>query len=250
MIEFLQQAQKDPSILTSEPYSSADGQKLGTKIQHGIAFLKRGGGSVEIEKGPAAPKTFKEVAVSKISPDATAEQVRKAAGKFAAETRKPEGKPTTTKIQAGIIQKWLDDKTLSSKEQKIIDKFSASSRKSPEEVKADTVARIQGKVDSFKSLMDRDPFPAEKRAMIINDPYGILAPEDVEGVVTPTDVLRGAAEATKAKTGEIGMDQDDQLVVESLATFFPADQFKGETKTDSKTGRDYKSNGVEWFRVK
>lgn len=69
-------------------------------------------------------------------------------------------------------------------------------RETPEETGSKVKARLFAKVQAFRELMGREPTPQEKRAMMINDPYGILGGgEDGGGMPTaPT------APKTKGKT--------------------------------------------------
>jgi len=47
-------------------------------------------------------------------------------------------------------------------------------RETPQETGSKVKARLFAKVQAFRELMGREPTPQEKRAMMINDPYGIL----------------------------------------------------------------------------
>lgn len=59
-------------------------------------------------------------------------------------------------------------------------------RESAEETGEKVKARLFAKVQAFEALMGRKPTQQEKRAMMINDPYGILGGgEEVEGTTTP-----------------------------------------------------------------
>jgi hypothetical protein len=64
-------------------------------------------------------------------------------------------------------------------------------RETPEETGGKVRARLLAKVQTFTELMGREPTPQEKRAMMINDPYGILG--GGEGETVP------AAQTPKAK---------------------------------------------------
>ena len=65
-------------------------------------------------------------------------------------------------------------------------------RETPEETGNKVKARLTARVQAFTELMGREPTPQEKRAMMINDPYGILGGGEGD---TPTS----ATPASKAK---------------------------------------------------
>ena len=93
-----------------------------------------------------------------------------------------EAGPTFTKLEGETFFNWVNDKPLSPKQQQLVDRKFKETGQSPEQVKANAKARIDAKVESFNSLMGRPPTANEKRAMIINDPYGILAPDETNNV--------------------------------------------------------------------
>lgn len=66
-------------------------------------------------------------------------------------------------------------------------------RETPQETGNKVKARLFAKVQAFRELMGHEPTPQEKRAMMINDPYGILGGGE-ESYGMPT-----AATAPKAK---------------------------------------------------
>ena len=85
-----------------------------------------------------------------------------------------------TQIEGGIVGKWLENKPLSPKEQEIVDKRIKKTGQTPEQVKANAKARIEAKAESFKDLLGRDPSDEEKRAILLNDPFGFLSPPEEE----------------------------------------------------------------------
>lgn len=66
----------------------------------------------------------------------------------------------------------------------------AQGREGPEETGAKVKARLIAKVQAFTELMGREPTQQEKRAMMINDPYGILGGEEGEGTAPPTPAAK------------------------------------------------------------
>jgi len=72
-------------------------------------------------------------------------------------------------------------------------------RETPEETGGKVRARLLAKVQTFTELMGREPTPQEKRAMMINDPYGILGGE--EGETVPVAATPKAKGKTVKRTG-------------------------------------------------
>ncbi len=59
-------------------------------------------------------------------------------------------------------------------------------RETPEETGNKVKARLIARVQAFTELMGREPTPQEKRAMMINDPYGILGGGEGDNGGTPS----------------------------------------------------------------
>jgi hypothetical protein len=66
-------------------------------------------------------------------------------------------------------------------------------RETPEETGSKVKARLTARVQAFTELMGREPTPQEKRAMMINDPYGILGggEGDTPTSAAPTSKVKG-----------------------------------------------------------
>jgi len=89
--------------------------------------------------------------------------------------------PTFSKIEGEAFYNWISDKPTSPKQLQLVDRKLKETGQTPGQVKANAKARIDAKIESFISLMGRPPTANEKRAMIINDPYGILISGSEQG---------------------------------------------------------------------
>jgi hypothetical protein len=74
-------------------------------------------------------------------------------------------------------------------------------RETPEETGNKVKARLLAKVEAFKEMMGREPNAQEKRAMMINDPYGILGGAEDSGPVAPTTGGTKFKQSDVVKTG-------------------------------------------------
>jgi hypothetical protein len=74
-------------------------------------------------------------------------------------------------------------------------------RETPEETGSKVKARLFAKVQAFTELMGREPTPQEKRAMMINDPYGILGGGEEGGGIPTAATTPKAKGKTVKRTG-------------------------------------------------
>jgi len=95
----------------------------------------------------------------------------------------PAKEPSYSKIEAEIFVKWLDDKPLSKKEQQIINnKLAKEGRETPAEVYAKAKARWMAQIETAEEVLKRKLADDEKRAIFINDLYGLLGPAGLGGL--------------------------------------------------------------------
>ena len=160
------------------PTTIKEGQVLGRD-----ALIKTGAEGTDVTFAPATegwkPRTKEE-----------AMEVR-ASGKADSE-------PTFSKIEGNVFFKWSTDQLLSPKEQSLVDRKFKESGQDPTQVKENAKARISAKVETFKELMKREPSSDELRSMIVNDPYGILAPN----TQNPSGGSGGGGAVPPKNTGE------------------------------------------------
>lgn len=128
---------------------------------------------------------------------------------------KNKGQATYSNLESQIFTKWLEGDKLSPQEQKIINRKFKEGMPA-EETYQKARMRWKAKIDAFKDAINREPTDAEKRQLFVNDPLGILSPEEPQ----------------------------------AQAIMPPASQNRDGIIKDTVTGKRYKSNGTEWVEIK
>lgn len=83
-------------------------------------------------------------------------------------------------IEADVLVKWMEGGELSKQEQDIINLRFKGKKESPTDAKAKVIARYEGRVTFLENKLGRPLSSEETRRLVINDPWGILAPEEKE----------------------------------------------------------------------
>lgn len=84
---------------------------------------------------------------------------------------------TYSKLEGEIFRRWLDGEQLTPNQKQILNKKLKESGDTPQDAYSKTVSRYKAKLDFYEKSTGQKASNAEKRAMIINDPWGFLADE-------------------------------------------------------------------------
>jgi len=135
-------------------------------------------------------------------------------------------KKSYTQIEGNAFIKWMENPgSLTEQEQKIINKRLLGSKLTAKETYDRATQRWAAKVDAFETAMGRKAGEDEKRRLFIADPYGILKPDEEEQPIVP----------------EKPQDKYNELP--------PPNLHKGKTMIDEETGKEYRSNGLQWVEI-
>jgi len=170
---------KNPMYEKQVPVATIGGKKL-YKVPTKTEITQKAGRDVLISTGPGGTD-YKFLPEKKgWTPGSKEEAIEVAQAKTG---------PTYSKIEGHVFSKWMLDGKLTPQEKQVVDKKLKETGQNPAQVKENAKARINAKVESFNALMGRPPTANEKRAMIINDPYGILAPDETNNAPQETGTV-------------------------------------------------------------